>query len=321
MAFSSTGLKSVLRGDSTSHVKTGWLYKSADTIATIKGGNYFNSMAASMTVGDVILAVGASVPALLTVSSNTGTVVAVTESAGSGGGGGVGAGDIGTAELADNVVSANVLLGNDASGTAVEEITCTAPARTVLDDASVGAMLTTLGGQPLDTDLTAIAALTSAANKVPYATGSGTWAVADFSAAGRAVVDDADAAAQRVTLGLSTRAVAILIDGGGAVVPTGVYPAHIQWRTAATITAWRLLADQVGNIVVDVWSDTYANYPPTVADTITGSEKPTLTAQLTNQDGSLTTWTTAVAAGDIWRFNVSSASTLTWVTLLIEFTI
>ena len=56
--------------------------------------------------------------------------------------------------------------------------------------------------QPLDTDLTAIAALSSAADKVPYATGAGTWALADFSAAGRALVDDADAAAQRTTLGL-----------------------------------------------------------------------------------------------------------------------
>lgn len=57
--------------------------------------------------------------------------------------------------------------------------------------------------QPLDADLTAIAALSSAANKVPYATGSGAWALADFSAAGRALVDDADAAAQLTTLGVS----------------------------------------------------------------------------------------------------------------------
>jgi hypothetical protein len=58
------------------------------------------------------------------------------------------------------------------------------------------------GGQPLDTELTAIAAVTSAADKLPYFTGSGAAAVASFTAAGRALVDDADAAAQLVTLGL-----------------------------------------------------------------------------------------------------------------------
>lgn len=109
----------------------------------------------------------------------------------------------------------------------------------------------------------------------------------------------------------------ITIDGGGSAITTGI-KGDITIPFAGTISAWYLTADVAGSIVIDVWKDTFANFPPTVLDTIAGSEKPTLSGVNKNSDTNLTTWTTSVASGDVVRFNVDSAATVTRVNLTIK---
>lgn len=113
--------------------------------------------------------------------------------------------------------------------------------------------------------------------------------------------------------------ITFIIDGGGSAITTGI-KGDLTVPFSATITEWTLLADQSGSIVVDIWKDTYANYPPTVADTITAAAKPTITTATKGQSSTLTAWTTTITAGDTIRFNVDSITTVTRVTLSLKVT-
>lgn len=120
--------------------------------------------------------------------------------------------------------------------------------------------------------------------------------------------------------GSSSKTFGIVIDGGGTVISSGI-KGDVVVPYAMTINSWTIVSDQTGSIVIDVWKDLYDNYPPTAADSIAGSEKPTLSSSNKNQDLTLSTWSTGVSAGDVIRFNVDSASTVQRVTLSIKGTL
>lgn len=103
---------------------------------------------------------------------------------------------------------------------------------------------------------------------------------------------------------------------GAGVLATGVRK-YVPMPFACIVQEWTIVAEQSGSIVIDVWSDTYANFPPTVADTIAGSEKPTLTAAQKNQDLSLTTWTTFIPRNNVLGLNIDSVATVNYVCLTL----
>ena len=128
-----------------------------------------------------------------------------------------------------NVSATDRLLGRSSVGSGVvEEIACTAAGRALIDDASASDQRTTLGlaigtdVQAYDPALQSIAGLTTAANQLLYTTASDTYETTTLTSAGRALLDDADVAAQRTTLGLGTIATqdanAVTITGGSATL-------------------------------------------------------------------------------------------------------
>ena len=121
----------------------------------------------------------------------------------------------------------------------------------------------------------------------------------------------------QATDNLMTDSIQFVIDGGGSAITTGT-KGYIEVPYGCTIEQVTMLADQSGSIVVDIWKDTYANYPPIDADSITASAVPTISASTKSQDATLTGWTTSVAAGDVLGFNVDSASTVTRVTVALR---
>jgi hypothetical protein len=146
--------------------------------------------------------------------------------------------------------------------------------------------------QGLDAELTAIAGLTSAADKGIQFTGSGTAGVYDLTAAGKALLDDADASAQRTTLGLGTAATQAVGTSASNVVQLDG-SAKLPAVDGSALT--NLVAGGIINKVAD--GDiairkpvvlTSAGKAKQVAETSTTNTSPTV-ANVTAMDGSDTT--------------------------------
>lgn len=121
----------------------------------------------------------------------------------------------------------------------------------------------------------------------------------------------------------NSKSFGIIIDGQGAVISTGG-KGSISIPTSGTITGWQIFeisdVPVSSSISIDVWKDSYANFPPTVADAIAGSDYPTLSSQTKNQNLTLTLWTTSFSSKDVFKFNVRSVSGAVKILLVIYYT-
>jgi hypothetical protein len=129
--------------------------------------------------------------------------------------------------------------------------------------------------------------------------------------AGTAAANQALSVAQNGSIGFS-----FVIDGGGAVVTTG-HKGYVEIPYNMWLNQWTIVADLSGNAVIDVVkSNGYAGFPTTA--TIAPSNKPTLSGQQKNQNTTLATWTRQLNKGDLLGFSVSSASTVTNLTVAFQ---
>ncbi len=150
--------------------------------------------------------------------------------------------------------------------------------------------------------------------KVPVGNGSNHGTAVNLS--GAITIDNAGVAT--LSTNLATRQITIPMSGGGAVIPTGIQ-ADGQIEYECDIISVTMLADQVGSMVVDLWVDSYANYPPTIADSICGGALPTISAANKSTDAVLTGWTGKhILAGSTIRPNINSCSSIQRCTLILN---
>lgn len=110
-------------------------------------------------------------------------------------------------------------------------------------------------------------------------------------------------------------------DGGTGVVLAGQKPPLVMpdWLRPHD---WIILSPTVGSVVIDLWRTPLATWlagtPPTSANSMTGTDVPTLTAQVAAYSEALTGWTMQINQNDVLVPNIVSISGLVYFTFIVR---
>mgnify|MGYP000904973931 CR=1 FL=1 len=100
--------------------------------------------------------------------------------------------------------------------------------------------------------------------------------------------------------------------GNGIEALSSGLKGYLEIPTDCYLIGWRIVGDVSGSCVIGLWRDTYANFPPTSADLILSSAKPTLSNAQKNQNTSQRLF---LNRNDWLAFYVESAATVKQITL------
>lgn len=119
--------------------------------------------------------------------------------------------------------------------------------------------------------------------------------------------------------GTGAGAIGCTFDGNGAAIAAGSF-VDLRVPFDCEIDSVSLLADQVGDIVIDIRKDVYASYPPDSGDSICALALPEISGDDKSEDATLTGWDTSIAAGSTIRFYVDSCADIQRCTLTLAIT-